>query len=516
MGMLTRRPTNKQRVSNQTSIESPTGGLNARDPLADMPETDAVQMDNYFPTQSSVNSRNGYVTHASGITGNVETIMAYSYGATQNLFAVASGNVYDVTSAGAVGIADVTGLSNSRMQYINFGTAGGNYLLAVNGQNKMQVFTGSMWYEDGTTTTVTGFDTADAIHILNFKNRVWFIEKDSMLAWYLPVSSIGGAANNLDFSGIFRLGGYLMAMANWTIDNAAGIDDYAAFISSQGEVALYKGTDPTSADTWSLVGTFRMGKPIGRRCFCKAGADVLVLTTDGAFPLSKALLTDRTQNNLAATDKIVNLINADTNMYFNNFGWQPIIYPNGTKLIINVPEVDGVQSKQYVMNTQTGSWCRFLGWNAFSWEVFQESLFYGGYGIVAQADTGSSDDGNAIVGAVQQAFSYFGRKGIQKLFKMARPIFISEGSVVPSIAINVDFNLNINKLGASTSIVTGASWDDASWDTSDWVSGDVVSKDWQSLTGVGIAGGLRIETYLKNISTRWASTDVIYELGGSL
>lgn len=31
-----------------------------------------------------------------------------------------------------------------------------------------------------------------------------------------------------------------MAMANWTIDNASGVDDYAAFITSEGEVALYR------------------------------------------------------------------------------------------------------------------------------------------------------------------------------------------------------------------------------------------------------------------------------------
>jgi hypothetical protein len=50
-----------------------------------------------------------------------------------------------------------------------------------------------------------------------------------------------------------------MAMADWSIDAGIGIDDYAAFISDQGEVALYKGSDPTSATTWALVGTFWVG-----------------------------------------------------------------------------------------------------------------------------------------------------------------------------------------------------------------------------------------------------------------
>jgi hypothetical protein len=288
--MLNISRTAKNRVSGQTTLPAPTGGLNAKDPLADMPENEAVIMDNYFPMPSSVKNRNGSTDHATGFLGVVETIAVYNDGGTQFMFGVSSGAIYDATSSGAIGAAAVSGLTNSRFQHINFGTAGGYFLLMVNGEDKMQVFTGSGWYADGTTTSVTGFDTADAININNFKNRVWFIERNSMNAWYLPVSSIGGAANNIDLSGIFKLGGYLVAMGNWTIDNAAGVDDYACFITSEGEVALYKGTDPSSAATWALVGTFRMGRPIGYRCMCKAGADVLVVTTDGAFPLSKALL----------------------------------------------------------------------------------------------------------------------------------------------------------------------------------------------------------------------------------
>jgi len=198
----------------------------------------------------------------------VESLMFYNTGVTRELYGVSDGEVYDVTSAGAVGAAVKTGLSNSRYQYINVGTAGGFFLMAVNGEDKLIRYTGSAWQQDGDgSADITGFDTANAIHINNFKNRVFLVEKNSFNVWYLPVVSIGGAANKLDLSSIFRLGGYIMAMANWTIDNSAGIDDYAAFITSEGEVAIYSGTDPSSSTTWALEGTFRMGAPVGRRCF---------------------------------------------------------------------------------------------------------------------------------------------------------------------------------------------------------------------------------------------------------
>lgn len=507
---------NARRVSRTSSIQAPTGGLNAKDPIANMKETEAVTLENWFPTPASVDIRNGMVSHVTGFASPVETLAVYNNGVTQTLFAAAGNSIYDATTAGAVGAAVVTGLTNARFQTINMGTAGGFFLMMVNGADKMRIYTGSTWYADGTTTTVTGFDTADAIHINNFKNRVWFIEKDSFNAWYLPVSSIGGAANALDLSGLFRLGGYLMAMANWTIDNAAGVDDYAAFITSEGEVALYKGTDPSSADTWALVGTFRMGRPIGRRCFCKAGADVLVVTTDGAFPLSKALLTDRSQLNLAATDKISQIFNEDARAYGSLYGWQPIIYPTGKKLIVNVPTVEGSEARQYVMNTEHGAWTKFTGWNANCFEVLNDQLYYGGATTVFQADTGQDDDGSEITCVAQQAFSYFGNKTGIKRWTMARCIFTSNGTINPAILLNVDFAQNRTTVPSSFVDNLGSTWDVAPWDTSDWTRGDNVTKNWQTVTGVGYAGGIRVVTTSKNLSCKWQSTDFVYEYGAVL
>jgi hypothetical protein len=504
-----------RRVSRTSSLQAPTGGLNAKDPIAAMKETEAVTLDNWFPTPSSVDIRNGMVAHVTGMDA-VETLALYNDGINPALFGVANGDIFDVTAAGAVGAAVVTGLTNSRFQSINMGTAGGFFLMMVNGADKLQYYDGSVWTIDGGTYTITGVNTQNIIHINNFKNRVWLIEKESFNAWYLPVSSIGGAANNLDLSGLFKLGGYLMAMANWTIDNASGVDDYAAFITSEGEVALYKGTDPSSAATWALVGTFRMGRPIGRRCFCKAGADVLVLTTDGAFPLSKALLTDRSQLNLAATDKISTLFNADIQSYGTIYGWQPIIHPYGQKLIINVPTTENTESRQYVMNTTNGSWTRFLGWDAICFEVLGDEIYYGGSDGVYQADVGGSDNGSEITCVAQQAFSYFGnRTGIKK-WSMARCIFTSSGTINPAILLNVDFAENRTSVAPSYTGDTGSVWDVAPWDTSSWTRGDSIIKNWQTVTGVGYAGGIRVVTQTKDITCKWASTDFVYEYGAVL
>lgn len=510
--------TSKRQVSRTASLPAPTGGLNARDAIANMKETDAVIMTNWFPSTSSVDIRNGYQSHATGISGNVETLMPYNYGATEELWCVVGGEIIEVTTSGAVGAAAVSSLANSRFQHTLMGTAGGNYLMAVNGADDLQLYDGSSWVSiDGASTpAITGVTTANIININNFKNRVWLIEKDTLKAWYLPVSSIAGAANALDFSGIFKLGGSLVTMTNWTIDNAAGIDDYAAFISSEGEVAIYQGTDPSSANTWALKGTFRIGRPIGYRCAIKAGADVLILTTDGAFPLSKSLLTDRSQMQAAVTDKITNAITSDILQYNSNFGWQPIVHPTGNKLIINIPSVEGSTSHQYVMNTITGAWCRFEGWNAFCWETLGDKLYFGGVDGVFEADTKTDDNGSDISAEVQQAFSYFGENTAQKHFKMARLIFLAESDISPSIVMNVDYGEMSPSGSPSYGAVVGALWDVAPWDTSEWQTGNIIVKKWQSITGIGYSGGIRVKATNDGVKVQWQSLDVVYERGGVL
>lgn len=505
------------RVSQTASLPAPTKGLNAKDALANMDSSYAITLDDWFPTPSSVDVRNGYENHATGMTGAVETLAYYTTGTSQKLFGAVGGEIFDVTVAGAVGAAVVTGKSNDRWQYINMGTAGGFFLLMVNGEDKLIRYTGSAWQVDGDgSADITGVDTADIIHINNFKNRVFLIEKNSFNAWYLPVASIGGAANKLDLSGLFKLGGYLMAMVNWTIDNSAGIDDYAAFITSEGEVAIYSGIDPSSSTAWLLEGTFRMGAPIGRRCAIKVGADVVVLTVDGAFPLSKSMLTDRTQLGLSLSDKISPLINQDIRSYKSNFGWDIIYYPIGNKLIVNVPTTESEVSRQWVMNTQHGAWARFLNWNAFCFAVLNDQLYYGGDGIVAKADYGQSDNGSNINSVCQQAFDYFGNRAQIKKFSMARPVFLAEGTISPAIVVNVDFQDNRTTVSPSYTSSSSDEWDAGDWDSFDWAGGDEFTARWQSVTAVGYCAGVRVVTALKNVGCKWQATDFVFERGAVL
>ena len=498
------------------SIPAPVGGWNARDSLANMAPTDAVVLENMFPNVSNVVLRGGYSDHATGLPSQVETLMAYSGGATEEMFAISGTAVYDVTSAGAVGAAVVSGLTNAQWQYVNVTTSGGSYIYAANGTDAPLLYNGTTWVSvtGVSSPAITGVTTTTLNNPLLFKNRMWFIGKNTLKAWYLPTSSVGGAAEALDLSSVARYGGYLVASGTWSVDAGYGIDDNLVFITSIGEAIIYRGTDPASASTWALIGVFLLGKPLGSRCLIKYAGDLLYMSYSGLFPLTAALQSDRINPSVALSDKIQGAFAASAVAYGSSFGWQIIVDDQNTAVYVNVPVSTGSQ-EQYVMNTITKSWCNFTGWAANCWEIFQNQPYFGGDGIVAVAwQDNYEDGGNDIETNSLQAFNYFDARGVKKYFTRGRPSLFTNGNPSIFLGMNIDFDTGDNTAALSFSLgsVT-ALWDTAVWDVDVWGAGLTITNEWQGITGIGYCGAINLKSASSGTQIEWASTDVVYQQG---
>lgn len=502
---------NKKKVSQRPravpiSLPAPVKGWNDRDSLADMDARDAVALVNLFPRTTMVEVRYGHTQFSTGIVGQVETLIAYSGAATAELFAIASGSVYDVSAGGAVGAAELSGLTNSRWQYINISTAGGNFIEMCNGSDSVYTYNGTTWTDQSG--NITGVTSSNLININLHKNRVWFIEANSLRAWYLPTQSISGAASALDLRAFAPRGGYLMAMLTWTVDAGYGVDDLAVFITNKGDALVYRGTDPASDTTWALVGVYQIGAPIGRRCYIKYAGDALLITFDGITTLSGALQSSRTNPRVLLSDKIQAAIGTAVSTYSSNYGWQLINYPRQEMLLLNVPVQTGDIQQQYVMNTVTGAWCDFQGWNANCWELFNDELYFGGNTFVGKAWNTQADNGTAIEFNALQAFSKFGSE-YEKQFTMMRPTFLTNGS--PSIqgAINIDFDTAEPGSALSTLLPSGALWNTGVWDTALWAETLSLSRLWQGATGVGKWGAPRLLGSVNGEQLQWVNTEVV-------
>ena len=507
---------NRQQKARTISVSSPVGGLNARDPLAEMKPTDAVILDNMFCTPFNVEMRFGYSVWATGITGNVNTLASYSppSGVTK-LFAMAGGNAYNVSAIGAVGAAVFTGKTSDKWQYVNFGTPAGNFMYLVNGVDKPMLYDGTTWtaIDAASTPSITGVTTSLLVHVTAFKQRLWFTEVNSLRVWYLPTSSIAGAATSFDLSTLFNQGGYIVAMGDWSLDAGYGMDDYGVFVTSEGQVAVYKGTDPASATTWALIGVFDIGSPIGRRCLAKYAGDLTVISKDGLAPLSKALMSSRINSQEMLTDKVQHTMTDYTIGFGNNFGWQTINFPQESMLILNIP-ASATTSYQLVMNTISGAWSRWTNVNAFCWELNADLLYFGGNGIVYKMWDTQLDNTSSINFEALQAFNYFGNQSQLKQVKMIRPIISTDGSPALLLGVNMDYDMTAPVGTPSFTANNAALWDTAVWDVGTWGGSLQIKRDWQSAFGLGYSAAIHIVGSSKYAQLQWASTDYVIEQGG--
>lgn len=499
----------RQAVVSSGTFGAAVEGWDTSTALANMKKTRAVQLKNWFPQPGYVEMRRGWQRHArisSGSTVPIESLMAWNGTSSSKLFMAGATVIYDITLAGTASSA-LTGLTNARWQSVNMTTSAGAFLFIVNGADAPRHYNGTVWATP--TITGSGITASDFIHVNVHKKRLWFVIANSTDAAYLPTDAIAGTAAKFSLGANFDKGGYLVAMVTWTLDGGTGPDDYAAFISSEGQVAIYQGTDPASSTTWGIVGVFNIAKPIGRRCAIKYGATPVVLTEAGALQLNITLAKDTSQLTATAlTGRILRAMNDAARSYGSLFGWEMVVYPKGTRLILNIPTAENSAAKQYVMNTLTGAWCEFDGHDANCWIVYQGNLYFGrNNGSVAKADQTGADDRNTIVATGQTAYDPMGSPGRLKRFTMVQPLILTEGNTRVSVGVSVDF-VETAALSTPVGVVPAtALWDSAVWDVDVWGGLPVFISDWTSTPALGRFGSVKFTARTGVEAAVWGDAD---------
>lgn len=474
----------------------PTEGWDAISPISSMDPRRAVSLINWVPRPGWVELRAGYDPWSwLGANNPVESLLIYRSGAGEKMFAAMSSGIYEVTATGQYDQV-VSGLSSARWQYVNFTPALGTTVIHLcNGVNTLRQYDGSAWTAPNITGLPYSLNTAAIVNIGSSKRRLWYILGDgagggTTTAAFMPTDAITGAiAGTQDFGALWDKGGHLVAMGNWTVDGGNGPQDYAVFISSRGQVSVYSGTDPTDPTKWSLVGTFNVSPPIGYRCFLQVGSDLALITQQGVIPISQALPFDPSSDrSVAITARIQNAMSQAAMQAADNFGWQIIAYPMQQLAILNVPLTENSQQVQYVMNTLTGAWCQFTGWNANCFAIFNNALYFGdNTGSVNLAYSGGLDLGSSIPADMQCAFNYFDDPGRIKRMTMVQPMMLAGlASITPSISVDEDFTTSSPQAPVSI-IIGGAAWDSGVWDTSIWPAGSQLAIPWLSVQAIGHA-----------------------------
>lgn len=520
----------RQTLAKGFSIPPPVGGWNTRDPLANMAEKDAIYLENLIPNVNSLELRGGCLdvgtlpTHTTSSPHDIRTLIPYlTVDGSRKFIAVCNDGFYDVSDSfdnlpHTYATPDHALVCDPYWQFVNVATAGGSFFLAVNGAQDPVLFNGTSFVNLNSLSTPplegSGLTVSDLINISLFKGRVIFTCKDSLSFWYTAPNAVAGTLTEFPLAVLFRKGGYLVATASWTLDSGSGPEDRFVAITSEGEVAVYAGTNPASADDWALVGVFELARPLGYRCLCKVGGDVVVLTEDGVLSLTKALPSSSPAKSAAVSDKIGPTFREYAKLYKSLPGWEMHYHASRGLLVVNVPH--GATASQCVMNTLTGAWSHFVGWYASTFCIFQSELYFSVLNQLYKGLTGSSDNGKAI--SVRAKTAFLGNRGRfqGKRITLYRLNLTANAPIALQVGVDVDYatseyGSSVTSLGPDASL-----WDAAVWDLARW-SFDSVQAIWQTVAHLpGSALALRLSVQVKSISLTWNALDFIVVTGGIL
>lgn len=503
---------------------APTRGLVVNGSLATSQPMTAALLENWWPTATGATMRRGCEKYNELAELPVKTIFTYTSGTNRQMFAADDENIYNVTvSSSSTDVLTCTSGDWIVAQYQS--SSGDTYLRGVNGTDTPFIY-------DGTT-----FDTTPAITFpgsssvtandLNYtwvyKNRFFFIQKNSLDAWYLPVGVLGGEAAIFSLGGVFKLGGSLVMGATWSRDTGSGMNAMCAFFSSEGEVAVYQGDNPSLANSWSLVGVFRIGRPKGKRSIMDAGGDLIIATDNGMIPLSTALEKDFSiLSNEALSQDIVDLWSNEASARVSQ-SWNVSFWSSRQMVVVALPSEADRPIIWLACNARTRAWSKFTGWKATCVHVFRDRLFFGDEnGVIYEADVSGMDDNKPYTCTYVANFDQMGVAGV-KAAHMIRPVFRGPHQVVYQASILTDFDMTVPTAPQASAVSSFSTWGTAVWGVDEWASSDtekIVTQHWVNVFGLGevhapviqitSGGATPIDAELIRVDAVFTSGDMVY------
>lgn len=441
----------------KTNLGASIGGLNLLDPLDNMQPQYAIQMDNVIPDPSGDKVRSGHIKVADG---TFKKILPIPFAGNEKVVLAKDSTmyIYDPTNWETAPTTKGSFTSDDWTSCPFVDGSGTQHVFFANGSDTPQDYTTANGMSD------TGFHTTGLLldSPLSFKNTMYFVGGDWDI-YYGGTQAISGNLSKFSVGSFFKKGGKILTIQNWTQDAGQGMDDIFVIISTEGEVMLYKGSNPTE-DDWSTLGVFNIPRPIGKNCCEMVGADIIIITENGYFPLSRVL--SDLKANRASISTVINPI--VRGMDFTD-RWEIHFYSKKGWLIVNAPSnLSGYSHEQHVLNIETNGWCRFVGMDAQSWCVLFDKLFFCNAKGIFQADVGTTDNGNWITFLVQKAYNTFGTPEKKHLMRIV-PRFSSYAENTIYKRINSDFKEGNNRvIMAQDNNGYSSYWDTSIWDVNFW------------------------------------------------
>lgn len=539
-----------QQTTKGTSVPASVGGVNRLSSLMEMPGNDCIYTFNMMPAESGMRLRKGYREWATGVNGDVRTILSYE-GRDQNdneMWAVTENGIYKVslynTTAPVEDVAfTVQGIDAGWGVHTEFvSDANEKFLFYADGLNGLHQYqTAAGWsvpagwtYDDPANPgTQIPFPVADIAFIMSHKLRLWVVLENSSDAYYLPLYSIAGELKKFTFGAKMPHGGNLVGLWTWSLDGGEGLDDYLIAISRSGDVLVYKGDDPeisadspdTAGGPWTLIGSWFIGElPNSRRIAESQGSELYILSIYGITSLRDLLQGSAADENGSSPSKKVNRpLRADVQSGKGLPGWAIQTNPSDGFMQVITPEPSSGNYVQYNQNLTTKAWGFWEDVPMISADTWNGEYFIGAPdGVVYIYDGGydkgtlSGDTGANVAWRQLTSFQALGNHAAYKRIHFIRPIGILQGTASVNTQAIFDYNVAPIVDAPTTLPPTDASlWDSAVWDLDLWDAGISGGSIPLGASGIGRAVAIAMRG---NAGTRLTliGWDLLFDDGGML
>jgi hypothetical protein len=484
-----------------TTFPAPTRGIIQSENEAYMQPGGSVVQDNWVSTMRGVKLRGGTIRWCV-LPETTPVISAFEYksGVNERMFVGNSTKLYDVTSPAGAPLAPIlvkSGQTSGNYVAAHFENAavsalGTNWLIVCNesGDYPLRTSDGISWVTlDGTIAGVAS-DGASRItgpagtnvavgrnlsYVWKYRNRLYFIEKNSMNAWYLPIDAVGGVLTKIPLAGATTKGGELLFGSVFSLDAGDGLDDKNVMATTEGEVLIFTGTNPADPANWRQEGRWVISPPLGMNAHFQSGGDLLILTVDGIVPITQAISKDIAQLELAVLTRNIKPLWRQNVNEKRLSSWTAKKWDEYGGLFISIPGGDPGNRYSLVANNVTvteggaAAWCRF-SYDATCFIRLRGDMFFGTQGgIIMQCERSGTDDGLPYVCILVGGWETFGAPANTFVWHQSRAVFHSNQVFKPQLSAAVDYIVTLPPApppGPEPGILEV--WDQGLWDAARW------------------------------------------------
>ncbi|MEG8098816.1 hypothetical protein [Candidatus Liberibacter brunswickensis] len=406
---------------------------------------------------------------------SITSAFSYKSNKLQRVFITNNQEIYDVTNYSTIQSENlcVSNMKSGEWITFHYTTSEKTFLIALNGQDERQVYDGNEWKSDNTKITFNEHNKNNPIYFSYgwiFKNRQWYIELDSMDAWYLPPKSLGGVAKFFPLGGVMQEGGELLAGFSWSNESDDGLSTLCIFLSNLGELAVYGGDDPDVESSFSLK-AISYWTSIREKAIVFVKNDVLIATKNGLISIRNTILQEN-KNNLPLSWPIQE--EWEQAVMVAPTGWSMTLWEEKNMLLISYPQNSISSHKTFVMNVDHNNrWASFHNWFTKSYVVSNENLFFGDYdGNFWQGDVTGSDNMQPFTAVYLSPFHEIDpRLGFKRKSCVAHISLLS--CQRPYIKLfsrsNYDYTYpDFSKETINNHLVNNCIWDNSLWDEVKW------------------------------------------------